>query len=68
MKWYQQSAAVETPTAAALGDTTQGLEDPFGLPQSLLRLLTLDELGAITLGADIAAMKHETQHSRVFRT
>lgn len=29
---------------------------------------TLDDLGAITLAADIAAMKHETQHSRVFRT
>ena len=29
---------------------------------------TLDDLGAITLTADIAAMKHETQTSRVFRT
>lgn len=29
---------------------------------------TLDDLGSITLGADIAAMKHETQHSRIFRT
>lgn len=29
---------------------------------------TLGDLGAITLAADIAAMKHETQHSRVFRT
>lgn len=29
---------------------------------------TLDDLGAITLTADIAAMRHETQHSRVFRT
>lgn len=29
---------------------------------------TLDDLGAITLSADIAAMKHETLHSRVFRT
>lgn len=29
---------------------------------------TLDDLGAITLSADIAAMKHETQRSRVFRT
>lgn len=29
---------------------------------------TLDDLGAITLAADIAAMRHETQHSRVFRT
>lgn len=31
-------------------------------------LATLDDLGSITLGADIAAMKHETQHSRIFRT
>jgi urease accessory protein len=28
----------------------------------------LDDLGAITLLADIAAMKHETQRSRVFRS
>lgn len=29
---------------------------------------SLDDLGAITIGADIASMKHETMHSRVFRT
>lgn len=29
---------------------------------------TLADLGAITLLSDMAAMKHETQHSRVFRT
>lgn len=29
---------------------------------------TLDDLGAITIRSDIAAMKHETLHSRVFRT
>jgi urease accessory protein len=29
---------------------------------------SLDDLGAITLLADIAAMKHETQRSRVFRS
>ena len=29
---------------------------------------SLDDLGAITISADIAAMKHETQYSRVFRT
>jgi urease accessory protein len=28
----------------------------------------LADLGSITLHADIAAMKHETQHSRVFRS
>ena len=31
-------------------------------------IATLDDLGAITVSADIAAMKHETQHSRIFRT
>jgi urease accessory protein len=29
---------------------------------------SLDDLGSITLAADIASMKHETQHSRIFRT
>ncbi|WP_421692756.1 urease accessory protein UreF [Aestuariivirga sp.] len=29
---------------------------------------SLDDLGAITIAADIAAMQHETQPSRVFRT
>jgi urease accessory protein len=28
----------------------------------------LGDLGTITIAADIAAMKHETQHSRIFRT
>lgn len=28
----------------------------------------LEDLGAITIAADIAAMRHETQHSRVFRS
>ncbi len=31
-------------------------------------LAGLDDLGSITLLSDIAAMKHETQYSRVFRT
>jgi len=29
---------------------------------------TLDDLGSITLLSDIAAMKHETQYSRLFRS
>jgi urease accessory protein len=29
---------------------------------------TIQELGSCTLLSDIAAMKHETQHSRIFRT
>lgn len=29
---------------------------------------SLADLGAIAIGADIASMKHETMHSRVFRT
>lgn len=31
-------------------------------------LSTLADLGSITLSSDIAAMKHETQHSRIFRS
>lgn len=31
-------------------------------------LSTLDDLGSCTMLSDIAAMKHETQHSRIFRT
>jgi urease accessory protein len=29
---------------------------------------SLDDLGSCTLLSDVAAMKHETQHSRIFRT
>jgi urease accessory protein len=29
---------------------------------------TLDDLGSATLLSDVAAMKHETQHSRLFRS
>ena len=29
---------------------------------------SLDDLGAITIGADISAMRHESQHSRIFRS
>jgi urease accessory protein len=29
---------------------------------------TLDDLGSMTLAADIAAMKHETLETRIFRT
>ena len=53
---------------------TAGLEVLRDLAPAIARtaerasIATLDDLGAITLGADIAAMKHETQHSRVFRT
>jgi urease accessory protein len=32
------------------------------------RDLPLEELGGATIRADIAAMKHETQYTRLFRT
>ncbi len=35
---------------------------------SRARTSTLDDLGSCTLLADLASMKHETQHSRIFRT
>jgi urease accessory protein len=53
---------------------TQGLE----IVRNLMPLIigtadraaraSLDDLGSITVASDIAAMKHETQYSRVFRT
>jgi len=53
---------------------TQGLEVLHGLMPVITATAaraaaaTRDDLGSITFHADIAAMKHETQHSRVFRT
>ncbi len=32
------------------------------------KIATLEDLGSCTILSDIAAMKHETQHSRIFRT
>lgn len=52
----------------------QAVEVLAGLERRLLGLATraaqssLDDLGSATINADIAAMKHETQHSRLFRS
>ena len=74
--WLQGFAATLTSVAVRLVPIgqTAGLEVLRDLASIIAHTAeraaaaTLDDLGAITLGADIAAMKHETQHSRVFRT
>ncbi len=76
LAWLQGFAATLTSVAVRLVPIgqTAGLEVLRDLAPAIARtaerasIATLDDLGAITLGADIAAMKHETQHSRVFRT
>ena len=76
LAWLQGFAANLTSVAVRLVPIgqTAGLEVLRVLAPAIARtaelaaVATLDDLGAITLGADIAAMKHETQHSRVFRT
>ena len=76
LAWLQGFAATLTSVAVRLVPIgqTAGLEVLRDLAPAIARtaelaaVATLDDLGAITLGADIAAMKHETQHSRVFRT
>ena len=76
LAWLQGSAATLTSVAVRLVPIgqTAGLGVLRDLAPVIARtaeraaVATLDDLGAITLGADIAAMKHETQHSRVFRT
>ncbi len=76
LAWLQGFAATLTSVAVRLVPIgqTAGLEVLRDLAPVIARTAeraasaTLDDLGAITLSADIAAMKHETQHSRVFRT
>ena len=76
LAWLQGFAATLTSVAVRLVPIgqTAGLEVLRDLAPVIAHTAeraaaaTLDDLGAITLGADIAAMKHETQHSRVFRT
>ena len=76
LAWLQGFAATLTSVAVRLVPIgqTAGLEVLRDLAPVIARTAeraaaaTLDDLGAITLGADVAAMKHETQHSRVFRT
>jgi urease accessory protein len=53
---------------------SQGLEVLAGAELLIERLagrapdLTLDDLGSATVQADIASLRHETQHSRLFRS
>jgi len=76
LAWLQGFASTLTSVAVRLVPIgqTAGLEVLRDLAPVIARTAeraasaTLDDLGAITLSADIAAMKHETQHSRVFRT
>lgn len=44
------------------------LDATIGTMLSILPDLSLDDLGAATLRADIASMRHETQYTRLFRT
>lgn len=76
LAWLQGFAATLTSVAVRLVPIgqTAGLEVLRDLAPVIAATArrgcqaTLDDLGAISLAADIAAMRHETQHSRVFRT
>lgn len=76
LAWLQGFAATLTSVAVRLVPLGQraGLEVLRDLAPVIARAAeraagaSLADLGAITLGADIAAMRHETQYSRVFRT
>ena len=76
LAWLQGFAATLTSVAVRLVPIgqTAGLEVLRDLAPVIARTAeraasaTLDDLGTITIGSEIAAMKHETQHSRVFRT
>lgn len=48
--------------------TLAALEPLFAATASRAAVSTLDELGSATIMAEIAAMKHETHYSRLFRT
>jgi urease accessory protein len=48
--------------------TLAALEPLIGETASRAAVSTLDDLGSATIVAEIAAMKHETQYSRLFRT
>jgi urease accessory protein len=76
LAWLQQFASAQVSVAVRLVPLGQskGLE----VLRDLIPIIaaaaeraahaTLDDLGSIAIGADIAAMKHETLDSRIFRT
>ena len=76
LAWLQGFAATLTSVAVRLVPIgqTAGLEVLRDLSPVIAATAeraahaSLADLGAITIKADIAAMRHETQHSRVFRT
>ncbi|SOC44947.1 urease accessory protein [Rhizobium subbaraonis] len=45
-----------------------GLEEGIAAVSACAAASTLDDLGAATVHADIASLRHETQHSRLFRS
>lgn len=76
LAYLQGLAAALTSVAVRLVPIgqTAGLEVLRDLGETIAQVsgkaasASLDDLGAIAIGADIASMKHETMHSRVFRT
>jgi len=76
LAWLQQFASAQVSVAVRLVPLGQskGLEvlrDLMPIIASVAECAaraTLDDLGSATIGAEIAAMKHETQGTRIFRT
>jgi urease accessory protein len=64
------SAAVRLiPLGQAAGLRVQAALEPAILAtEGATRMATLDELGTAAWASDIAAMRHETQYTRLFRT
>ena len=76
LAWLQQFAASQVSVAVRLIPLGQskGLEvlrdmiPVIASAADCAARATLDDLGSNTIGADIAAMKHETLETRIFRT
>jgi urease accessory protein len=76
LAWLQQFASAQVSVAVRLVPLgqTKGLEVLRDLMPTIADVAecaaraTLHDLGSCTIGAEIAAMKHETQETRIFRT
>jgi urease accessory protein len=76
LAWLQQFVTAQVSVAVRLVPLGQskGLEVLRDLIPTIASVAdcaaraTLDDLGCATIGAEIAAMKHETQETRIFRT
>jgi urease accessory protein len=76
LAWLQQFASAQVSVAVRLVPLGQskGLEVLRDLIPTIASVAdcaaraSLDDLGSATIGAEIAAMKHETQVTRIFRT